>query len=54
MFVRSVALISARCCLGGHKSCIAEDCECHCHSAMAGGDMTGRSNRVHIRQRQQY
>jgi hypothetical protein len=54
MFVRSVALISARCRLSGDKSCIPEDCECHCHSAMAAGELTGRSNRVHIRQRQRH
>jgi hypothetical protein len=36
MFIRPAAVISARCCLADHSSCIAESCDCYCHSALAG------------------
>jgi hypothetical protein len=35
MLIRPAALISARCCLAGHSSCIAESCDCYCYSALA-------------------
>lgn len=33
MFVKPRGLVSARCYLDGHDSCIAELCDCDCHVA---------------------
>jgi hypothetical protein len=44
MLIRSAAVISARCCLGSHSSCIADSCDCYCHSALASQEPRGMAN----------
>jgi hypothetical protein len=35
MFCKPIALVSARCHLGQHDLCVAERCDCDCHTSIA-------------------
>jgi hypothetical protein len=45
MFAKPRGLVSARCHVGGHDSCIAERCDCDCH--IAGLEFTVRMSGSH-------
>jgi hypothetical protein len=38
MSCKPIALVSARCHLGQHDSCVAERCDCDCHTSIATGN----------------
>ena len=38
MFCKPIALVSARCHLGQHDLCVAERCDCDCHTSIAIGN----------------
>jgi hypothetical protein len=38
MFCKPIALVSERCHLGQHDLCVAERCDCDCHTSIAIGN----------------